>query len=152
MEAGLIMRIECVDSTQRDFVQLMLSDSDERPIFEDEVPVAQRKWFVALEDVATADEDVSTKGDTVVYATWTLGGAEWEGDVRDAIQCLKKCGIQDIYAVVEGDEGWYELWVMSDGKLTRYESWKGKALEALFEGKNNFAPVLDKIRRQALDD
>ncbi len=152
MEAGLIMRIECVDSSQRDFVRLMLSDSDERPIFEDEVSVGQRKGFVALEDVATADDGVSIKGDTVVYATWTLGGAEWGSDVRDTIQCLKKCGVRDIYAVVEGDEGWYELWVMTEGKLTRHESWKGKALEAFFEGKDDFEPVLDRVRQQALDD
>ncbi len=147
MEASLTARVECQDAAQRDFVRLMLSEDDERPIFEEEVPAGARGWFSALDDIATA-EYIEKAGASTVYATWTLGGPDWDEDVFFNLQCLSKAGVKDVYAVVEGDEGWYELWIMRDGKPQRHNTWQGKELESLFEGKENLSPFLDKIRRQ----
>lgn len=147
MEASLIARVECRDAAQRDFVRLMLSDSEERPIFEEDVPAGARGWFSALEDIATA-EDISTAGEWTLYATWTLGGVEWDEDVRFNLQCFKQAGVADVYAAVAGDEGWYELWILRDGKLRRHEKWQGKGLGRLLNGKDDLSRPLDKIRRQ----
>lgn len=143
------MRIECVNTSQRDFVLFMLDDSGDRPLFEDDVEEGQQPWFVALEDIETA-EDVAKKADTIVYATWTIGGADWDDDVRDILQSLKNCGVNDVFGVVEADEGWYELWILKNGQISRQEDWEGEPLEELIEGENNLHPVLDKIRENAL--
>ena len=143
------MRIECVNTSQRDFVQLMLDIDSDRPLFEDDVEERQQPWFKALEDIEIAEE-VTKKADTIIYATWTIGGADWDDDVRDMLQSLKKCGINDVFGVVEADEGWYELWILKNGQISRQEDWEGKSLEELFEGKNNLRPMLDKIREKAL--
>ena len=87
------MRIECVNTSQRDFVQLMLDIDSDRPLFEDDVEERQQPWFKALEDIEIAEE-VTKKADTIIYATWTIGGADWDDDVRDMLQSLKKCGIK----------------------------------------------------------
>lgn len=144
------MRIECVNTSQRDFVQIMLDDSGNRSLFEDDVEEGQQQWFEALEDIETAEE-VRRKADATLYATWTIGGADWDDDVRETLKSLKKCGVTDVYGVVEADEGWYELWILNNGQISRQEDWEGESLEELCEGKNNLHLVLDKLRKQALD-
>ena len=143
------MRIECVNTLQRDFIQLILDESGNRPLFEDDVEEGQKPCFEALEDIEPA-EAVRKKAGTTLYATWTIGGADWDDDVRVSLVSFKKSGVTDVYGVVEADEGWYELWILKNGQISRQEDWEGEPLEEFFEGKNNLHSVLDKIRKKTL--
>ena len=144
MEASLTLSIRCASEAQRDFVQLMLGDGPERPLFEDDVAATERDWFNALEEAAGA-EWVEAKGAETLHAGWTLGGWEWETEVEELLQCLKGVGIARISAVVAGDEGWYQLWLLRDGKQERHDSWQGRSLDQLFDGRRNLAAVLDGL-------
>ena len=150
MEAGLILRIECVDRLQRDFVFLMLDPNGDRPLDEDDVSPEQQSWFTALEDMVSANEYAGKKGNTTIEATWTLGGVDIEEDVEEIVGYLQQCGVSDVFGILAGDEGWYELWILKQDKITRYEDWLDDSLEALFDGKDNLQPVLNKIRKQIL--
>lgn len=149
MEASLIVRVECRDTAHRDFVRLMLGAEVERPLFEDEVAESERAWFKALEDVLTA-EVAEPRGDKALEAAWTLGGTDWDEDLRDILQCLKRADVLDAYAVVAGDEGWYELWVLQNHKVARHSRWKGRDLADLFDGQEDLGLVLDRIRLEAM--
>jgi hypothetical protein len=130
MEAGLILRIECTDIDQRDFVYLILDNSSNTPLSEDDFGLEQRDWFTALEDIEIA-EYVGKKGNTTIEATWTLGGTDIEEDVQDILNCLMKCNVQDTFGIFKGDEGWVELWILKQETISRHESWNGESLEDL---------------------
>ena len=153
MEAGLILRIECVDILQCDFVFLMLDPNGDRPLDEDDVAPEQQSWFTALEDMDCANEYVEKKGNTTIEASWTLGGVDIEEDVQDMFGYLKQCGVSDVFGILAGDEGWYELWVLRQDKISRYDEWKGEWLEDMLfneEIEPDFFVVLDRIRNQAV--
>jgi hypothetical protein len=159
MEAGLILRIECADTAQCDFTRLMLDNSNNRPLDEDDVEDEQRDWFAGLEDIEIP-EYVEKKGNTTIEASWTLGGADMEEDVQDILNCLNQCGVHDAFGILEGDEGWFELWTLQKNKISRYETWNGESLEDLiFDQENDngdeddepdIIAVLDRIRKQAI--
>ena len=169
MEAGLILRLECTDTDQCDFVYLMLDNAADRPMDEDEVSSEYRDAFSALEDIEIP-EYVGKHGDTTIEATWTLGGADIEGDVEEILKCLKKCQVQDAFAILAGDEGWFELWILNQGKISSDDEWNGESLEDLIyadedddeyesdddddeeyeEGDDEFFVLLNRIREQAL--
>lgn len=176
MEAGLILRIECADKDQRDFVYMMLDNSGDLPSDENDVDPKQRDCFTALEDIEIP-EYVGKEGNTTIEATWTLGGTDIEEDVQDILNCLMKCNVQDTFGILEGDEGWVELWILKQETISRHESWNGESLEDLLyaesseedydeeaadddygedyeEGEedeeDNIFVVLDQIRQQAL--
>ena len=175
MEAGLILRIECADTDQRDFIYFILDNSSNTPLDEDDVSLKQRDRFTALEDIEIP-EYVGKKGNTTIEATWTLGGTDIEEDVQDILNCLMKCNVQDTFGILEGDEGWVELWILKQETITRHESWNGESLEDLLyaesseedddeeadddngedydEGEedeeDNIFVVLDRIREQAI--
>ena len=147
MEASVILRLSCVSAEQCQFVQHMLGKGDNRPLFEDEVTEAELPWFQALEDISDA-ESVGSGDATTLYASWTLGGPNWDEDALETIDYLKQTGVKDIYTVVVGDEGWYELWIMQEGKLVRLNEWKSQSLERLFDGSDDLTSVLDTIYQQ----
>ena len=154
-----MLRIEWADTSQCDFAYLMLNDADGRPLFEDDVEVGQRLWFKALEDI-DLPEYVEKKGNTIIEASWTLGGGDIEEDVQDILGCLKLCGVSDVFGILEGDEGWFELWTLQNNKISRYETWNSESLEDLiFDQENDngdeddepdFFALLDRIRAQAI--
>lgn len=176
MEAGLILRIECADETQCDFVFLMLDPTSDRPLDEDDVGVVQQKCYAALDEVEPANEVIEQTGTTTIQASWTLGGVDIEEDVQDIYGALKGCGVSDVFGILAGDDGWFELWVLKQGKLTRHDEWGGESLEDFIYAENDevdedyddetenpevedddeegdeddFFVVLDRIREQAL--
>lgn len=144
MEASLILSLRCNNQAHCDFIRLMMSTDADRPLFEEDVAESERYWFNALEDIDSA-EWVAVKGDDTVHAGWTIGGWDFEKDLQDTFGYLTAAGVDDIRAVIAGDEGWYQLWIQNSGKLTHYETWQGKELEELFDGSENLAKVLDSL-------
>lgn len=147
MEASLIARVECVSAAQCDFLRLMLEESEARPLFEDEVAESQRVWFRALEDIITPEAQ-EARGERTLSAVWTLGGMDWEEDVRDILQALKAAKVQDVYAVLADDEGGYALRVLREGRVKAYDRWQGRELGELFGGQRDVDGVLDRIRTE----
>lgn len=145
MEASLTLLIECGSRSQQAFVKQMLKHSKARPQDEDNVTEEQLPWFEALEDIEYPDS-VRSKGNTL-YAVWTVGGADWDVDVKELYDIFKNCAVIDVYGIVAADDGWYELWVLKNEDISRYEDWIGESLEEMFDGVDDYFSVLKHIKR-----
>jgi hypothetical protein len=148
MEIQPFLRIECRDTAQRDFVQLMLRAEEDRPLFAEDVPRGQRAWFTALEELATA-EWVQPEGETALYALMPVLGLEVSEDMCDLLNCLRAAKVVDVFALISDDEGYHELWVLREGKLERYDKWQGKSLKRWCAGKHgldNLSALLARMR------
>ena len=143
METELVISFRCQNTKQRDFLTLMLSDDANRPLFEEDVNPELRKWFHALEDVDSADWVSAGKGYTV-HAGW-FPGCEFEETLMEIDSCLRKADVEEMRAVVAGDEGWYMLWLQQNGTLKEYSSLQGMELDELFDGVDDLAVVLDTL-------
>ena len=148
MEAGLTLRIECRDRARRDFLALMLGGGDERPLFEEDVAEHQRPWFEACDELPELDW-VRPQGDTCLQAVWTIGGVDWDQELEELLTDLDRAEVMDIYAAVWGDDGWWELWLLRGGQISRLDRWRGRPVEDLFEGRDDLGPVLDSMRAEA---
>ncbi len=143
MEADLVITLRCQNKKHRSFVRKMLSDDAKRPLFEEEVAKSERDWFNALEDVESADWVKAKKGETL-HAGWLLDG-DYEKALMEIERSLCKAGVQEVRAVVAGDEGWFQLWLQHDGKLKEYSNWRGAELDELFDEEGDMAKVLDSL-------
>lgn len=144
VEASVVLSLHCNDKSHRDFISLMLSDDPGRPLFEEDVAESERDWFKAMEDIDSA-EWVEKKNGNIIHAGWTIGGWEYESDIKETIGYLTSAGLEDIRIVIVGDEGWYQLLMLKKGNLKQYDSWQGKELGELFDGVKKTAEVLDSL-------
>ena len=144
MEISLVARVTCTSQIQCNFIQRMLGDDTDRPLFEDDVDPQERDWFNALEDTDTVDS-VSIKGDRVLYINWLVTDTD---EIRDLFGYLSRAEVEDIYGVIAGDEGWYELWIVEKGKLKEYGQWNGKSVTTLCEKERSLGKLLERIRNE----
>jgi hypothetical protein len=145
MEINLVVRLRCADSAQLRFMSRMLGDDLDRPLDEDDVNPNECAWFRAL-DTIDAPEEFRTAPPDLLYATWL--GTDVD-ELLESVRRLAQLNPAELHAVVVGDEGWYRLWVRTDGVLKEYETWHGKDVIEIFEGSENVEHVLDQLAQQS---
>ena len=106
---------------------------------------AERVWLPALEFVEQP-EHVAALGDIAVAAGWTLGDEE---DAVTILEALRDADVTNIYAAMQTDEGWAEIWVMDRGRITRHENWRGTPVLDLLEAADDPVAVLASARASA---
>ncbi|HEY9052534.1 MAG TPA: hypothetical protein VIQ03_13365 [Gammaproteobacteria bacterium] len=96
----------------RDKAAEYLSDSDARPVFEDEVETEFRPLFNALEYTEYA-EDLRKAGETGIHAYFFMG-SDFDEDVRYFFKCLHEAGALHAFASIEANE--FEGLIYMDAK------------------------------------
>lgn len=147
MEVDVMVSIQAVSSSQKRFLKTMLGDDKNRPLDEEDLPEDQQGWFEPMDLINPADVVKGLSGNRV-HAFYTLGG-DWDENLDDLLAALAEIEVRDAYAVVVGDEGWFQLWVQRQGQTEQHDEWQGRSLDALFSGRQSLGKVLDKLRESA---
>lgn len=152
MEVNVAISLRCQDKAQRNFVSMMLGDSLNKPILEDDVPESRRAWFRVLDEIDPPDTR-RREGETGLHLTYMMGGYSWDDNLEEMMQQLAYLGLERVAAAVtsEFEEG--ELWLMEQGQIVRYESWQGKPVSGLLRrGRRSLARSLDAIIESGTDE
>lgn len=145
MELNLVVRMRCANNAQRKFILRLLRDNIDRPIFEEDVAPHEREWFRVLDEI-DSPSSIRTAKPEVLYLMWM--GSDDE-QLLENVRRLGHLQPADLHAVIVGDEGWYRLWVRTNGHLNEYETWHDKDVIEIFEGSRNVERVLDKLAQQS---
>lgn len=148
MEIDLTLSVRARDEVQQVFLVSMLADGPDRPLDEDDLPAEQQPWFEPLDELEPAEWASAVAPDRV-HAEYLLNGLSWEETLEDLLAALANIGVRDVYALMADDEGGFGLWVQQQGDTRACHQWQGQSLEALFEGEEDRAAVLDRLRASA---
>jgi len=81
---------------------------------------------------------------------WDPLGGDWQDVLAESMGDLEYSGATGFFAVIWGDDGWYEILTQIDGRLRNYQYWEGEELDEFLTDVDNFMPFINKVRKKEL--
>ncbi|HIL22261.1 MAG TPA: hypothetical protein EYG20_03200 [Alcanivorax sp.] len=144
MEVNVEISVHCKSKDQFNFCKMMLSDDPEKPIFEDDVLEGQQEWFAVLDEIELPDSCKGVGG-KALHLTYLFGGYTWDDEIEALLKQFASLGVSRVAAASTSEMGDGELRLFEEGRVNRYEQWKGDAVTKLLRGKKSLAQKLDAL-------
>jgi len=81
---------------------------------------------------------------------WDCLGGDWDELIPKTIDKLVDSGAEGLFAVIAGDDGWYEVWTHVKGTLRVYHDWGALSLEEQLDGQEDFLTFINGVRKEEI--